>query len=263
MTFKGIIAMVVGVVLLLLVRWEAGRMRENQRVQARAAQALLAQDTVEAARDTNRALPLIGVLGDSLRAAQRRAIQVEQRADKLDATLKLERVARERLEASVVALRITVKSDSSIDDSRGVGVRRSRGDSVRRAIFDLRQAPYTVHADVALPEAPARGRMEVSVELDTLAFDVRVGCGAAGIEGVRPASVTVVGPAWALMRLSRVEQAPSVCSAPPRAPASERWSGLLRFAERFGVSVGYAAARSSTGTVVAGPGLAAGFRIWP
>ena len=83
MTFKGIIAMVVGVVLLLLVRWEAGRMRENQRVQARAAQALLAQDTVEAARDTSRALSIEGVLGDSLRAAQRRALQVEQRADRL------------------------------------------------------------------------------------------------------------------------------------------------------------------------------------
>jgi hypothetical protein len=263
MNAKGIIAIVVVVVLLVLVRWEVSRWGENQRVEAKAKQAVLAQDTVEAARDTSRALPLIGVLGDSLRAAQRRALQVGQRADKLDASLKLERVARERLEASVVALRASVKSDSSIDDTRGVGVRRSLGDSVRRAIFDLRQAPYTVHADVALPEAPARGRMEVSVELDTLAFDVRVGCGAAGIEGVRPASVTVVGPAWALMRLSRVEQAPSVCSASPRATESGRWSGLLRFAERFGVSVGYAAARSSTGAVIAGPGLAAGFRVWP
>jgi hypothetical protein len=240
---------------------------------------VLAQDTVEAARDTSRALPLIGELGDSLRAAQRHALQVEQRADKLDASLKLERVARERLEASVVALRASVKSDSSIDDTRGVGVRRSRGDSVRRTIgdgvrrtigdgvrraaFDLRQEPYTVHADVSLPEPPARGRMEVSVELDTLALEVRVGCGAAGAEGVRPASVTVVGAAWALMRLSSVEQAPSVCSASARATEGERWSGVLRFFERFGVSVGYAAARSSTGAVVAGPGVAAGFRIWP
>jgi hypothetical protein len=232
---------------------------------------VLAQDTVEAARDTSRALPLIGELGDSLRAAQRHALQVEQRADKLDASLKLERVARERLEASVVALRASVKSDSSIDDTRGVGVRRTIGDGVRRTIgdgvrraaFDLRQEPYTVHADVSLPEPPARGRMEVSVELDTLALEVRVGCGAAGAEGVRPASVTVVGAAWALMRLSSVEQAPSVCSASARATEGERWSGVLRFFERFGVSVGYAAARSSTGAVVAGPGVAAGFRIWP
>jgi hypothetical protein len=105
--------------------------------------------------------------------------------------------------------------------------------------------------------------MEVSVELDTLALDVRLGCGDVGTEGVRPASVTAVGPAWALIRLSRVEQAPTVCSASPRATDSERWSGLVRFVERFGVSVGYAAARSSNGNVVAGPGLVAGFRIWP
>jgi hypothetical protein len=263
MNSKGILAVVIGVLLLVLVRWEVSRLSESQRMEARAAQAVLAQDTAEAARDTSRALHIEGVLGDSLRAAQRRAMQVEQRADRLDATLKLERVARERLEASVLALRATVKSDSAVEDTRGVGVRRSMGDSVRRAAFDLRQEPYTVHADVSLPEPPARGRMDVSVELDTLALEVRVGCGAAGGEGVRPASVTVVGPAWALMRLSRVEQAPSVCSAPPHATERERWSALRRFVERFGVSMGYAAARTPTGTVFAGPGLAAGFRIWP
>jgi hypothetical protein len=164
-----------------------------------------------------------------------------------------------------------VKSDTAVDDTGGVGVRRTTGDGVRRAAFDLRQEPYTVHADVSLPEPPAAGRMDVSVELDTLALDIRVGCGDAGSKGarpersewVRPASVTVVAPAWALMRLARVEQAPSVCSAAPSATESGRWSGLLRFAERFGVSAGYTAARSSTGTVVAGPGLVAGFRIWP
>src|SRR5450759_3655977 len=112
MTFKGIIAIVVAVVLLVLVRWEVSRWGENQRVEAKVRQAVLAQDTVEAARDTSRALSIEGVLGDSLRAAQRRAIQVEQRADKLDAALKLERVARERLEASVVSLRTTVRRDS-------------------------------------------------------------------------------------------------------------------------------------------------------
>jgi hypothetical protein len=254
MSSKGMLTIAGGVVLLVFVRWEVSRLRENQRVEARAHQAALAQDTVEAARDTSRALPMEGVLGDSLRAAQRRAIQVEQRADRLDATLSLERVARERLEASVVALRTSVKSDT---------VYVTRADDARHAVFDARQPPYTVHADVSLPEPPARGRMDVRVELDTLALDVRVGCGAAGNEGVRPAAVTVVGPAWALMRLSRVEQAPSVCSASPRATGGERWSGLLRFVERFGVSVGYAATRSTSGTVVAGPGLAAGFRIWP
>ena len=263
MSSKGIIAIVGGVLLLVLARWGVARLRENQRVEARVAQAVLAQDTVEAARDTSRVLSIEGVLGDSLRAAQRRAIQVGQRADRLDAALGLERVARERLEVSIVALRATVKSDTVVDDTRSVGVRRAIGDGVRREAFDLRQEPYTVHADVSLPEPPAPGRMDVSVELDTLALEVRVGCGAATSSGVRTASVTVVGPAWALMRLNRVEQAPSVCSASSRAAEGARWSAFMRFVERFGLSVGYAAARSSSGAVVAGPGLAAGFRIWP
>src|ERR1039458_10824645 len=130
MSVKGSSGSVGGVVLLVLVRWGVSRWGENQRAEARAAQAVLAQDTVEAARDTSRPLYIEGVLGDSLRAAQRRAIQVEQRADKLDATLKLERVARDRLEASVVALRTTVKSDT-VYVTRGEGVPRSGGDSVR------------------------------------------------------------------------------------------------------------------------------------
>src|ERR1017187_8753451 len=161
MKSKGIIAIVVGVVLLVLLvllRWVVGRMDENQRVETKAKQAVLGQGTVEAARDTSRPLYIEGVLGDSLRAAQRRAIQVEQRADRLDAMLKLERVARERLEASVVALRTTVRSDT-VYVTRDEGVGRSAGDGVRHAALDTRQAPYTVHADVSLPEPPAPGRM--------------------------------------------------------------------------------------------------------
>jgi hypothetical protein len=263
MKSRGIIAIAVGVVLLVLLRWVVGRMDENQRVEAKARQAVLAQDTVEAARDTSRALPLIGVLGDSLRAAQRRAIQVGQRADKLDASLKLERVARERLEAFIVTLRATVKSDTVVGETRGAGVRRAIGDSVRRAAFDLRQEPYTVHADVAIPEPPARGEMSVRVALDTLGFDVRLGCGTANAEGVRPASVTAVGPAWASLRVGRVEQAPSVCSEHAAEVGSDKWPALRRFLERFGLSAGYAAARTPNGNVVAGPGLVAGFRVWP
>ena len=88
------------------------RLAVRQRAEEAAARVSLARDTLEASRDTSRTLPLIGVLGDSLRAAQRRAVQVEQRADKLDAALKLDRVAHEQLEPSVVALRTSVKSDS-------------------------------------------------------------------------------------------------------------------------------------------------------
>jgi hypothetical protein len=57
MNSKGIIAVVVGVLLLVFVRWGVGRLAESQRADARAAQVMLAQDTAEAARDTSRALP--------------------------------------------------------------------------------------------------------------------------------------------------------------------------------------------------------------
>src|ERR1019366_4271595 len=78
----------------------------------------------------------------------------------------------------------------------------------RRGAVGLRSAPYTVHADVALPPPPGAGRMDVRVDLDTLALEMRIGCGPAGASGVRPASVTTVAPAWASVRPDRVGQAP-------------------------------------------------------
>ena len=217
-----------------------------------------------ACRQTTRAglFLLIAVLGDSLRAAQRRAVQVAQRADKLDAALRLERAARERLEASVVAVRSTVRSDT-VYLTRGVGVRRASGDSVRRAAFDLRREPYTVHADVSVPEPPAQGRMDVSVELDALALDVRVSCSPERSEAVRPASVTVVGPAWASIQLGTMEQAPPVCAVPAARTESAVRNAVRSFVSRFGLSIGYAAARTPNGSVFAGPGLTVGFRVWP
>jgi len=262
MNTKGIIAIVVGVVLLVLLRWAVGRMEENQRVEAEAKQAVLAQDTVEAARDTSRALSIEGVLGDSLRATQRRAIQVEQRADKLDAALRMERVARDQLEASVVALRATVRTDT-VSIERDPGTPGTRGDGVRRAVFDLRQEPYTVHSEVAIPAPPASGRMEVEVALDTLTLEVRVDCGIAPVDGVRPASLTVISPTWASIRLGRVEQTPTVCSPITARTSGAGWAVLRGFIERFGVSVGYAATRTPSGTIVAGPSLALGVRVWP
>src|SRR5579862_9472314 len=109
---KGIIAIAGGVLLLVLVRWELARSEAMQQLEARAAAASLARDSVEAARDTSRALHIEGVLGDSLLAVQRRAVQAAQRADKLDAALKMERVARERVEATVVALKASVRSET-------------------------------------------------------------------------------------------------------------------------------------------------------
>ena len=216
--------------------------------------ALLA-DTLQAARDTTRTLHLdVGVLGDSLRVVERRAIQTAQKADALDKALGLERVAREQFTAQVSALRTRARSDT-------VFVERDSGE--RHAAFDVRQVPWTVHAEVAVPQAPAQGRMDVQVTLDSLALELRLSCATASANGVRSASASVVAPAWATVRLDRVEQAPGVCAADVQRPGRGRWSALTSILEWFGVSVAYVAARAPNGVVVAGPGVAAGFRVWP
>ena len=221
----------------------------------RGARAALLADSLQAARDTTRTLHIdVAVLGDSLRVVERRAIQTAQQADALDHALGLERVAREQFSAQVKGLKTQAHSDTVFID---------RADGERHAEFDVRQVPYRVHAQVVLPPAPQLATMDVAVTLDPLPLDLRVGCGPATAGGVRSASATVVAPTWATVRLDRVEQAPGVCAADVQHPGPGRWSALTSIVARFGVSVAYVAARAPNGVVVAGPGIAAGFRVWP
>lgn len=211
-------------------------------------------DRQEATADTTRALSYIEVLGDSLRAVQRRSVQLIQKSDKLDRALGLERAVRARLAAVVARLEGSARSET---------VFVARGDSARRAVFDVREAPWTVHATVVLPGPPALGRLEVRVAMDTLGLEVRVGCGRAGPAGVRPAMVNAVGPSWANVRLGKVEQALGVCSAAAVNGAGGRWSRVRALFGRVGIGVGYAAVRGADGAVLAGPGVVAGIRVWP
>jgi hypothetical protein len=220
----------------------------------KAVRAAVVSDSIAAAGDTSRTLSYDRLLGDSLRAVQRRAFQAEQRSDELDRALGLERAAKVQLSTLVSGLKASVQSET---------VFVTNGDSVRRAVFDVREPPYAVHADVAIPEPPGPARIDLRVALDTLGLDVRIGCGSTRGEAVRPAFVTVVAPAWAFVRLGRVEQAVGVCSPLAVNAASGRRLVLRSLVERFGVSVGYAATRSSSGTVVAGPGVVAGIKVWP
>ena len=257
------------IVLAAFALLQTSRLAASQR---RTTAAALAADTLQASADTTRALHIeVAALGESLRVSQRRAVQVAQRADALDRSLGLERVARDQLRSTITRLQADVRSDTVFVDS-AYGERRTarrgafgeaRAADERHAAFDLRSAPYSVHADVALPPPPTAGRMDVRIELDTLSLEMRVGCGIANAAGVRPASVTAVSPAWATVRLDRVEQAPGVCAADVRQPGRARWWALESILARFGVSVGYVAARTPSGAVVAGPGMAAAFKVWP
>jgi len=242
------------------------------RAQHAALRAGLAADTLVASRDTTRALSLKLVsLGESLAVAQRRAMQIDQRADALDRALGLDRAARDSVTASIASYHGIVRTDTvfvgeaavvdaAIGRPSGVDVDRGSSDSVRRGTFDVRQPPYAVHAVVALPDPPARGSMALAIALDTLRLDVRLGCGAPNASGVRAASAIVSGPAWAGIQLGRVEQAPEVCNV---GAATSRAAALKAAVSRIGVSVGYVAGVGSHGQFLAGPGVMIGVKLWP
>jgi hypothetical protein len=247
-----IVAAVAIVALLLFAREEAGRRSASDR---RASAAALARDTLEAAADTTRTVHVdVAPLGDSLRVVERRAIQAEQRADALDRALRTQSIVHSQLQARIATLERQLRSDSVAFDST---------DGTRRARFDLRDAPYTIRADVTLPRPPQPGAMNLHVALDTLGLALSVACGEPNEFGVRPAMARVAAPAWATVRLGRVEQAPSVCATSSRTRESGLAAALRRAAERFSVSVGYGATRAASGTVVAGVGALVGVRVWP
>jgi hypothetical protein len=177
----------------------------------------------------------------------RRAVQTAQRADELDRAIGVERVIRDRLQARIVGLNATVRSETVFTAVTAAH------DSVRRGVFVVREAPYKARAEVELPAAPEVGRMRLHVELDTIGMEVRVGCGARDAAGVRAATATVIAPKWVEVQLARVEQGIGVCSPMPSTP-----SLIARMVARVGVSVGYGIVRDAVGV-----GVLAGVRVWP
>ena len=174
------VAFAVVVALLVTVAVQSVRL---DAARERATKAALVADILEAVRDSSRVLSIEGaMLGDSLVVVQRRAIQAGQKADALDKALGLERVVRDQLQATIAGMRSRVRSDTVVVEAPG--------DSIRSATYDIRQEPYTLHAEVALPRAPERGRLDVRVDLDTLALELRVGCGVDNGYGVRVAEVS-------------------------------------------------------------------------
>jgi hypothetical protein len=271
-----VIAAIAVVVVVIVMAVQSWRLQSARRQVVNMA---LAADSVEASRDTTRRIYMTAVVaaaarsalvgsvgtGDSLRVVQRRVVQAVQRADALDRALRLERVARQRLEIAISGLR---------ERSAKAPVEGANSDSVRRAVFDVRRAPYSVHAEVALPRAPELGRMDVRVDLDTIRLEARIGCGSApaglrsasmslvAAAGLRSASMSLVAPAWASVALAHVEQSPNVCGGvlDGARTAAKFWRRVL---DRFGLTVGYGAVRGSSGVVAAGVGVSAGFKVWP
>jgi hypothetical protein len=202
-------AALAGVVTILggAVAIQTHRLHAEQSAHAKAA---LEASNLKATADTTRE-----IYRDSLTVIrQRLALQVLQRPDSLDRMLRTQRIALEDLRASITALSARVASTTPVTVDAA---------DVRHGTFDVRDVPYTAHAEVSLP-ARGLGDIDLHVALDTMPLSLRLGCGPANSDGIRAASAAVTAPSWATVTLSRVEQDPGLC----RSPALERASPPCR-----------------------------------
>lgn len=202
------------VALVVTVRVEEGRVGKAR---DRVAELALQATNVAAERDSTRDVAMAEravarVLGDSLRITERRVVQIAQRGDALDAALGRERRAKYDLVATVDSL-TRVMASTTVTEGNG---------DLRRARFDVRQAPYTIDADVTMPVPPASATMAIDVALDSIPVDLRLGCSVPDRDGVRVATVDAVSPKWATIRFHRLEQLPELCASPALTSSSKR-----------------------------------------
>lgn len=164
----------------------------------------LAASNARAAADTTRRLSgrVLAVLGDSLAAYQRLALQNRIERDELDRALGSVSAVRSRLELTVRTLTARGGTTAVVVDS---------ATDTRTATFAVDSVPFRVRASVALPPPPAPGRFAVTVALDPVRIEPRVTCGPA-VDGIRPASLTVVTPPWITAEVVGVSLEPRVCN---------------------------------------------------
>jgi len=195
----------------------------------------LAAGNLQAERDSTRDVAkanagVAALLGDSVRIVERRAVQIAQTRDELDRALGGERKARVALAVVVDSLeRVVPAATASTTGTPGTtgtsgtaatatATTTGSGLSVRHAKFALREAPYTVNAEVEVPDPPDTARLTVKVALDPIPISARVMCAVPDRYGIRSASLVATSPPWANVRLDRVEQSPDVCASPALAP---------------------------------------------
>lgn len=253
-----VLAAIVLVLVFMLWRSERGR-----------AEAVLARVNAEARADTSRTLAgkaldeARKLYGDSVAVVTRLVVQERQRSDGLDRELRQTRVALASLTVAVRNLDARVgSSGGTIETPRPPG---EGGGTVRSASFDVREAPYTVHADVTLPPAPEPGRLAVKVSLDTARIALRLGCSGKSDAGIRSAQATAVAPEWLAVNLSRVEADPVVCNGDALGLKVGPVGFLEWLRNRVAVSVGPSYGvfwDVGRGKVAHGPGLAATWRLF-
>lgn len=167
-----------------------------QHYRGRVAVLALARDSVEAAADTQRV-----TLTDSLRAVERRSVQVRVDRDAIDRQLRTVTVSRNELAARIRSL-----------DTVAVGTPTVVADGVTTAHFDVYSEPYTVSATVELPVPPNSPRLRLAVAIDSVYLDVRQRCDVAEGDGVHRSRVTVTGPTWLPVAVRSSQSDPGACS---------------------------------------------------
>lgn len=176
-------------------------------------------DSIAAILDTSRQLSgaqlasVRKLYGDSVRAAERRVLQVAPKRDNVDKELDRLTTANAVLTAKVRELTATALGAVTADSATGD----------RTADFHIRQEPYTVDASVRLPPTGS-GRLNVKVAIDTARIVIRNQCGRDGV--FKPATLLVVSPDWLPIRVDSAQSDPAHCN-PPRA---RKWyDGRLTF----------------------------------
>lgn len=209
-----------GVIVLALIGAFAWQRMKLERLQGQYHALALKAVNDSAALDTTRRLALsradsLRILGDSLAAVTHLTVQVAQHADALDKALGQIRTSTNKLVATVAALNITGgKSTAPVVTDAG---------GTRTATFAIDSTPYHGHADVALPAIGA-GTIGLHLALDPAPLDVVTGCAKPNAQGIRAASVTVLGPKWLNVGISSSQQSPDVCNAVT--PAGRGWIGF-------------------------------------
>lgn len=203
--------------LLTLVAVTAVQTYRLDRTRERSAELALHDVNRTAAADTTHEVALENpavaeLLGDSVRLFAKKVVQVRQEKDVLTSALGTERIAKAGMAVTIDSLRHALAAATEEDSST----------RMRRAAFDLRQAPYTIAAAVELPPAPDTGHMDLRIALDRIPVVARLSCAPPNGDGIRAASIDATTPAWASIDFTDVEQSPDLCRSPALEPRSTR-----------------------------------------
>lgn len=253
--------------LLVTIAWQAYRLRDWQHVAG--ANALRA-DSIAAVNDTTRVIALTSAerqaahLGDSIVIVARAAEQsVSVLNDALDHALKANKIVGDSLRLAVAQLHARAVAEVTNSAPSEASASLAGQNDTLKAVFNVRQPPYTARAAVWLPRR-GNGELSLDVSVDSAALSLRIDCSASpNAGGIKSAQAVVSAPAWLSVKLARVEQSADLCRSPALEPAhGDDRSLVRRLVDRLGVSAGYGITASG-GKAYAGTSALAGVRVWP